>query len=109
VTLVLNCREVIPPLLRVVDGTKIDDGVLDVLVLAADSPWQCARGMWRTFQNVALGTGPTAYLQYARGEHITIESAKVQPVQFDGDRAGTTPAVIRVVPKAVRVMVNGGR
>jgi diacylglycerol kinase family enzyme len=109
VTLVLNCREVIPPLLRVVDGTEIDDGLLDVLVLAADTPWQCARGMWRAVQNVVLGTGPPAYLQYARGEQITIESATVQPVQFDGDLAGTTPAVIRVVPRAIRVMVNGGR
>jgi diacylglycerol kinase family enzyme len=90
-------------------GTPIGDGLLDVLVLAADTPWQCARGMWRAVQNVVLGTGPTAYLQYARGEQITIESATVQPVQFDGDLAGTTPAVIRVVPRAIRVMVNGGR
>lgn len=104
VTLALNCRELIPPVLRVIDGARIDDGVLDLLVLAADSPWQCARGVWRAVQNVVIGTGPTRYLRYGRGEHITIEAAEEQPVQFDGDVAGTTPVTMRVAPRAVRVM-----
>jgi diacylglycerol kinase (ATP) len=107
VALVLNCAEMIPPLLRVMDRVALDDGVLDVLVLAADSPWQCARGVWRALQNVVVGTGPTSYLSYARGREIRVEPAAPLPVQFDGDLAGWTPLAIGVAPRALRVMVPG--
>ena len=105
VTLVLNCGEVIPPVLRVGADVALDDGMLDLIALAADTPWQCIRGVWRVLQNVVLGTGPTAYLASARGCEITIVSEQVQPVQFDGDVAGTTPVTVTVAPGALRVMV----
>jgi diacylglycerol kinase family enzyme len=106
--LVANCPEMIPPLARIGTEIRIDDGVLDLIVIAADTPWECARGFARVFQNVALGTGETAYLRYARGREITIEMDPEQPTQFDGDlMTGGTPLVIAVEPLAIRVMAPG--
>jgi diacylglycerol kinase family enzyme/DNA-binding NarL/FixJ family response regulator len=104
-----NCAEIVPPLVKLRTGIELDDGVLDVVALAADSPWEVARGMWRAVQNVVVGTGPTPYLVYARGREIAIDMEEPQPVQFDGDTAGVTPVTISVVPKAIRVMVPQGR
>ncbi|MEZ4586824.1 MAG: diacylglycerol kinase family lipid kinase [Gemmatimonadales bacterium] len=112
--LVANCPEMIPPLARIGNEIRLDDGQLDLIVIAADTPWECARGFFRVFQNVVLGTGETAYLRYARGREITIEMDPEQPTQFDGDlMAGGTPLAITVEPLAIRVMApalagNGG-
>lgn len=102
--MVLNCGEMIPPLVRVRREALIDDGVLDVILIAADSPWQAMRGLWRTMANVAFETGETGYLRYARGREITIEAEPPEPVQFDGDAVGTTPVTAVVQPGALRVM-----
>ncbi len=104
VVLVLNCAEVIPPLVRIGPEARIDDGVLDVLFVSADSPWQAVRGVWRAMANVMFETGETGYLRYARGREITIEADPIEPVQFDGDLAGSTPVTAVVQPGALRVM-----
>ncbi len=103
VALVLNCGELIPPLIRLRRDTRLDDGLLDLVVVAADTVWECARAVLRSFQNVLLDTGETSYLFYGRGEQITIETAIPEPVQFDGDQAGITPVTTTVVPGAVRI------
>src|SRR5690606_27119959 len=100
-----NCGELIPPVLRVRRGVAFDDGVFDLIVLTADTPWECARGVWRAIQNVVIGTGPTPYLAYARGRSVCIETEDVQPVQFDGESAGFTPVALTIEPLAIRVMV----
>jgi diacylglycerol kinase family enzyme len=109
VALVLNCGELIPPLFPVRRGVRLDDGVLDVVAVAVDSPWGAARGILRVVQNLVLDTGSTRYLMYARGREVTIAPDEVQPVQFDGDTAGTTPFTATVVPGAIRVMAPDGR
>jgi diacylglycerol kinase family enzyme len=81
--------------------------VLDVMVLTADSAWGCLRGAGRALQNVALGTGETRYLRYARGQEITIDADPPQPVQFDGDVSGTTPVAMALVRSAIAVLVDG--
>jgi diacylglycerol kinase family enzyme len=103
VALVLNCGELIPPLVRLRRDTKLDDGLLDLVVVAADSVWDCTRAVLRAFQNVVLDTGPTPYLLYGRGEQITIETEIPEPVQFDGDLAGITPVTTTVVPGALSI------
>ena len=104
IVLALNCGEIVPPILRVREGAVPDDGLLDLIVIAADSPWQCARGVWRVLQNVVLGSGATGYLAYAKGRRFTIDGPTPLPVQYDGEAAGFTPATISVVPGALRVM-----
>jgi YegS/Rv2252/BmrU family lipid kinase len=104
-TLALNCAELLPGVFPVRRGIALDDGLLDLVVIAADSPWQCARALGRVIQNVVLDTGPTRYLTYARGREISVVTEVVEPVQFDGETAGTTPVTMAVVPRAIRVMV----
>jgi diacylglycerol kinase (ATP) len=101
--LILNCREIIPPV-PVHPTASLDDGLLDVMVLAADSPWEVARGMGWAFANVLLDAGTTDRLRYFRGREITIEAEPVQLVQFDGDLAGRTPLTVTVCPGAIDVI-----
>ncbi|MCC7131047.1 MAG: hypothetical protein IT352_00280, partial [Gemmatimonadales bacterium] len=72
--------------------------------VSADTPWEAVRGVWRAMANVMFETGETAYLRYARGREITIEADPIEPVQFDGDLAGSTPVTAVVQPGALRVM-----
>jgi YegS/Rv2252/BmrU family lipid kinase len=104
VAMVLNCGELIPPLVRIRRGARPDDGLLDLVAVSADSLWQCARGALRAIQNVYLGTGETAYLIYGQGEEITIETAEPEPVQYDGDVMGITPVTATVVPGAISIV-----
>jgi diacylglycerol kinase family enzyme len=104
VVLILNCGELIPPLVRVRREAVPDDGLFDLIALAADTPWQVVRGVWRAIQNVMLGTGETGYLWYARGREITIETDPPQPVQFDGDPDGETPVTAVIQPGVIRIM-----
>jgi diacylglycerol kinase family enzyme len=101
--LVLNCREIIPPI-PVHPEAAPDDGWFEVMALAADSPWQVARGLGRAFANVLLEAGATNYLHYTRGREVTIEAAEEQQAQFDGDLAGTTPLEAIICPGAIEVV-----
>jgi len=104
VVLILNCGELIPPLVRVRREAVPDDGFFDLIALAADTPWEVVRGVWRAIQNVVVGTGETRYLWYARGQAITIDADPPEPVQFDGDPDGETPVTAVIQPGAIRIM-----
>ena len=102
--MVLNCGELIPPVVRARREARPDDGIFDVIALAADSPWEAVRGVTRALANVVLETGETGYVRYARGREVTIEADPPEPVQFDGDLAGTTPVTAVIQPGVLRVV-----
>lgn len=101
--LILNCPEVIPPLVNVRRNARLDDGVLDVLILGANTPWEVLRAASRTFLNVVTDGGETPYLRYGRGSVVTVEAPVSQPVQYDGDLAGSTPVTAEIQPGALAV------
>lgn len=103
--LILNCAEVIPRVVRVRPEIKLDDGILDLVVVAADSAAGALRGFLRVLGNSVGTKRETPYLRYARGTEFLIEPAESLPVQFDGDPVGTTPFRARVLPGALTVMV----
>lgn len=105
--LILNCAEIIPGLVRIRPEIALDDGELDLLVIAADSPLQAVRGALRVFGNSFGSIRETSYLRYARGREFRIETAESFPVQFDGDPVGRTPFSATVLPGALTVMVPG--
>ena len=105
--LVMNCGEIIPPLLRVRREISPEDGLLDLIAIAADSPWQGIRGLMRVLLNTAGDIRETPYVRYARGSRFTVEAAAPLPVQCDGDPAGATPFTAEVVPRALTVMIVG--
>lgn len=100
--LVANCGEIIPPFVRLKNGIAPDDGLLDVVVMKADSIGESVRAVWDLLRQ---GSGTDAFVGYARGREIRIETDPPRPMQLDGDLAGATPFVATVVPGAVRIMV----
>jgi YegS/Rv2252/BmrU family lipid kinase len=105
--LVANCGEVIPPFVRLGPGITPDDGQLDVVVVRANSFSQSVRAVWDLLRVGPGAGGQGAYVGYARGREIRVESDPVQPVQLDGEPGGQTPFTASIVPGAIRVMVPG--
>jgi len=105
--LVANCGEVIPPFIRLGTAISPDDGLLDVVVMRADSVGESVRAVWELLR----ARGPIGRAQgligYARGREITVASATPEPVQLDGEPEGETPFTATVVPGAIRVVVPG--
>ena len=101
--IVANCAEVVPPLIKFRHGISPEDGLLDVIVVRADSlvdSVMAVRDLLRYGTDEPTSAG---YVGYARGESIEVRSTPVQPVQLDGDPGGHTPFSVRVVPKAIHV------
>jgi len=99
--LIANCGEVIPPFVRLRPGIRPDDGLLDVVVVQADSFGQSVRAMWDLLRSADTFVG------FARGREIRVETDPVQPVQLDGEPGGVTPFTATVVPGAIRILIPG--
>lgn len=107
--LIMNCGEMIPPLVRIRPEINPEDGVLDIVTVAADSPWQGIRGLLRVVLDGRRDKiRETPYIRYGRGVRFTVEALDPLPVQFDGDPVGQTPFTAEVVPRAITVMAAGG-
>ncbi|HLB55492.1 MAG TPA: diacylglycerol kinase family protein [Gemmatimonadales bacterium] len=105
--LIMNCGELMPPLVRIRPEINPEDGVLDLVTVAADSPWQGLRGVFRVIlDGYRERIRETPYIRYARGTRFTVDAADPLPVQFDGDPAGMTPFTAEVVPHALTVLTN---
>ncbi|MEP6688572.1 MAG: diacylglycerol kinase family protein [Gemmatimonadales bacterium] len=106
--LVANCGEVFPPYVRLGQGIRPDDGLLDVIVVRANGFGQSVRAVWDLLRLAPELEGMDTYIGYARGREIRVESDPIQPVQLDGEGGGATPFTATVVPQAIRIMVPGG-
>ncbi len=105
--LILNCGEMIPPLVRVRPEISPEDGLLDFVALSADSAWQGMRGLMRAvIDGYRKQVSGVPYVRYARGKHFRVESANPLPAQFDGDPVGHTPFTAEVVPHALTVLTK---
>lgn len=105
--LVANCGEVIPPFIRLRPGIRPDDGLLDVVVMRANSFGQSVRAVWDLLRDPPSVEGVDTFVGFARGREIRVETDPVQPVQLDGEPGGLTPFTATVVPGAIRIMVPG--
>lgn len=103
--LVANCGEVIPPFIRLGAGIRPDDGLLDVIVVRADSFGQSVRAVYDLLRTAQTGGSEDTFVGYARGREIRVETHPVQPVQLDGEPGGVTPFTVTVVPSAIKIMV----
>jgi YegS/Rv2252/BmrU family lipid kinase len=99
--LVANCGEIIPPYVRLRTGIAPDDGLLDVVTLRANGIGESLRAIWDLLRE---GHGGDAFVGYARGREIRVETHPVTPVQLDGDPGGETPFTATCVPGALTVM-----
>jgi len=102
VLLVANCAEVLPPILRFGDGVRPDDGLLDVVVLRADSLAEGVHAIWHFLRRA---DGPASRMGHVRGREIEVTCEVPVEVEMDGDLGGHTPFAVSVVPGAIRVLV----
>jgi YegS/Rv2252/BmrU family lipid kinase len=109
IVLIMNCGEMIPPVVRIRPEINPEDGILDLVAISADTPWQGIRGLLRVvFDGRREAIRETHYVRYARGTRFTVAPAEQMPMQFDGDTIGQTPFTAEVCPKALLVMVPNG-
>lgn len=83
------------------ENAAIDDGVLDLYSLEFDRVWKLLllagsfakgrHGLWREVRT-------------ARGTHFEIRTRRPRPINTDGELVTFTPAVFRVLPRAVTVL-----
>jgi len=88
--------------MRLAPDAQLDDGLLDVVLIAAHSK----RSFLATLPKVFAGghvDHPAVRILRARELHV--DADRPFAVYADGDPIGATPATIRVVPRAVRVLV----
>ena len=100
--LVANCGEIIPPYLRLREGISPCDGVLDVVVLNANGFWESIAVV---LQLLTRRAGSDRRIRHMPGRVVQVESEELQPVQLDGETAGTTPFTAEVTPGGVRVIL----
>jgi len=100
--LVVNCPEVIPPVIRFGGDVRPDDGLLDLVVLRADSFAEGVQAFWHFLRRAE---GPDSRIGHVRGREIHVETDSPVLVQLDGDLGGVSPFTATVVPGALRVMV----
>ena len=106
--LVLNCGELIPPIVRLGPGITPDDGYIDVVALQADGVFESAGALFDLFRGSANGSGR---VWRGRGRNVRVEvvDGAPRPVQLDGEPTGTTPFEVRVLPGALTVLVDPAR
>lgn len=88
--------------LQLIPDAHPDDGLVDLLLVSADSPagWASVAG------RMLSGAADTTGLERARGTRVVIETAEPVPYQLDGDTAGECRHFeASVVPRALTVMV----
>ena len=103
--IVANCAEVVPPFIKFRRGISPEDGMLDVVVVRADSMGDSVLAVWDLLRYGTEEPTSAGYVGYIRGRSIHVESTPVQPVQLDGDPGGSTPFTATVVPGAIHVFV----
>ncbi len=92
---------------EIFEGSRADDGMLEVGVLTAEGPITLAR----TVARVAVGsTDKAPYAQTTRGRAMRIKMGKKVPYELDGgDRKKVTKLRVDVEPGAIEICVPAGK
>jgi YegS/Rv2252/BmrU family lipid kinase len=88
--------------LKITPDASVDDGLLTCTLFRSHSFWKA----WWHFLGVALGRAhEMSDVERFDCRRVEIRGGKPTPIQVDGDLSGTTPSVVEIVPRALRVMV----
>lgn len=80
---------------------RLDDGLLDVVLIGAHSKRHFLRTMPRVFRGTHVNHPAVRVL---RARELHVDADRPLTVYADGDPIGDTPVTIRVVPHALRVL-----
>ncbi|NJN68087.1 MAG: diacylglycerol kinase family lipid kinase, partial [Chloroflexaceae bacterium] len=95
------------PILRWGPDIHPDDGVITICIASARTLLDYLNIAWHMLRGQHRRSRHMRYL-YAR-RTISVYADTPLPVHADGEIIGTTPVQVRVVPRAVRVVVPAGR
>jgi diacylglycerol kinase (ATP) len=79
----------------------LDDGLIEIFIMPESSLLDMAL---TGIEAVAGAAGSSGILEQHRGREIQIVADPPMPLSADGEDVGTTPAVYRVIPGALRVV-----
>lgn len=88
--------------LRICPKAKADDGLLDVVSLGRATILAVAATFLRSYRGTHLGQ---ANITFTRGSTVAISANKPLNIYADGERMATLPAVVEIVPGAVKVLM----
>jgi YegS/Rv2252/BmrU family lipid kinase len=80
---------------------KLDDGLLDVVLIAAQSKLAYLRGLPRVFKGTHLQYPAVELIQ---GREVTFAADRPFTAYADGDPIAALPATVRALPRALRVV-----
>lgn len=99
--LVANGGSIIAPGLRLHPEISPSDGWLDLLVFTATAPVPVARTL---VSLAARRLASSPYLLAIKAKRIELSSEPPMAVQLDGDVVGSTPIVVMIEPRALRII-----
>ncbi len=88
--------------MRLAPNAEIDDGLLDVVLIAEHSKLSFLVTLPRVFRGAHVSHPAVRIL---RGRELRVDADRPLAVYADGDPIGATPATIRIVPRALQVLV----
>jgi YegS/Rv2252/BmrU family lipid kinase len=86
--------------MRIAPDARMDDGLLDVVVIGRSSKPRFLRNASKVFDGSHVNLDGIDVL---RAAEVHLDADREFEVYADGDELGTTPAVVRAVPAALRV------
>jgi diacylglycerol kinase (ATP) len=89
--------------MRVFPDARIDDGLLEVCIVHALSTAAFLRAFPRVFRGTHVRHPKVTML---RGTQVTVEANRRIQVYADGERVGSLPAIFRIRPGALRLVVG---
>ena len=81
---------------------SLDDGLLDVVLTGEASKLAALRGLPKLFKGTHVDD---PHIEILRAAELRVDAERPFPIYADGDPIGTTPATIRAVPGALKVLV----
>ena len=88
--------------MKFVPDADLEDGLIDVVLSGDEKKLVYLRDIPKVFKGTHLAN---EHMRLFRAREIRVDSERPFRIYADGDPIGTTPAVIRAVPRAVRVLV----
>lgn len=90
---------------RLAPQARMDDGRLDVALVAAHTPQELVTALSRATLG---GAPPSELIRLYRAQRVWVEAYPAQPVHLDGDPLMRTPVEIHVEPHALTLLVPSG-